>query len=246
MGDYPLQTEFKGPKSIYTDLVFAKLKSQLELDSSSLLHGPGDGLLTLRCVETPRQDLYMGLEQVQQISAPLERVQAVMDDIDHYKDIFPEFARTEVISRDHNLWLTGWEQHVPVFFVPNVRYEVDYLVGSPSPNQRVYRYQLHKSEDLIASDGFIVLSAIDAQHTAYFELDFYDAHWGLGGVLGKGKLWRENVRGLALSDIGAKLKAENPTWDRKQVLKASENWLEEKKIDVECGKKISAPDYFKK
>lgn len=231
----------KGPKSIYTDLLLSKLHGRLDTPVS------GDNArLSLRCIETPGQDFYMGFEQVQDIAAPLVRVQAVMDDIDHYSEIFPDLPKTQVLSRDGNMWLTRWEQSVPVFFLPNVKYEVDYLLVSPSATQRVYRYQLHRSEHLIFSDGFILLQAIDAQNTRYFELDFYDAHWGLGKMPGKSKLWRENVRGLALSDIGAKLKAENPDWTRKQVLKAAEKWLEEKKIDVECGQKILSSDYFKK
>ena len=69
----------------------------------------------------------------------------------------PTASQCTAIDSNGNLWVTAWEQRVPVFFVPNVKYEMYYLVHQSSADHRSYRYQLKDSKDLIKSDGVILI-----------------------------------------------------------------------------------------
>jgi hypothetical protein len=183
---------------------------------------PDPDLVQLTCLETPGQRFYIGVAQSVLIKAPLEEVTKVVDDIDHYSELFPGFADVKIVSHDQNKLLTSWEQRIPVFFIPNVKYKMVYQVSQPDADRRIYAYQLEQSGTLKESDGFIVLERLPNQATQYIELDFFDANWGVVETFAPGRIWSDSVDGFFLSDLGIKLKAENPSWTHKKAREAAD------------------------
>ncbi len=226
--DYPVGEKLDGPQSAYTTLLLQILKNWPPKHIDYGLQG--DGPINIRCIETAGNPLYIGLEQFMEIDAPFERVAAVLDDFAHYKDLFPDFEDIHVVSQDKNKFVLFWEQHIPVFFIPNVKYEINYLIDSSVPSRRVYRYQLRKSENMRNNDGMIVIEKREAR-TRYTEWDFYDADWGLLKTVAPGRIWKESVEGIYLSDAAIRLKAEHPDWDYPKVKKESKKMLEQFPVD---------------
>jgi hypothetical protein len=178
----------------------------------------------LTCLATSGQQHYVGMLQRMTIHAPLSVVENLLDDVSHYKDLFPGIEDVRVLpgSRLGNRYVTAWEQRVPVVFVPNLSYELDYLVDRVVPGRSVYRYKLRQGKDLIASDGLIVLEATGPQLTRFTEYDFFHARTG---PLPAPLVWRESVRGAFLSDMAIKLKAENERWNYKRVATEAERLM---------------------
>jgi hypothetical protein len=160
------------------------------------------------------------------VKAPLEEVVKVIEDIDQYVDLFPGFAKVKLESRSPEQFVTFWEQRVPVFFIPNVKYEMVYFPVRPDDKTRVYRYQLKDKGQIKESDGFIAMEKINDQTTRYFELDFFNANWGALETFAPGRIWKDSVDGLYISDRATQLKAENPTWTAKQAREAAEKTAE--------------------
>jgi hypothetical protein len=208
---HDLAEDLGGPPSPYAGLV-------VELARRTVAPAPlePDTTLRLTCLSTPGAPRYVGAVQEQLIHAPLDAVRRVIDDVPHYKDLFPGCVGVRVVegSRDGNRFVTAWEQAVPVFFLPSTRYELTYLVSSVGPGRVVYRYRLARDGDLSNSDGVLVLEASGPGETRFTEYDFYDAHWG---PLPTGLVWSESLRGMFLSDVAVKLRAENPDWSYERV-----------------------------
>lgn len=238
---FPLGANLGGVHSDYTELVL-QIAEHYPTPAVQIAKPDPQKPILLRCLETKDHPLYIGLEQMQWIDAPIDRVAQAVDDIDRYTEIFPGFAQIKITRRDQNKWETYWEQKIPVPLVPNVRYEMTYLIDRSSPARRIYRYQLKASKDLIASDGVIILERdpADSRRTRYTEYDFYDAHWGLAKTFGQDRLWRENVEGIALSDLGLRLKAENPDKNGEWIRTAARKLLFSTRTDHKCENKAPA------
>lgn len=174
------------------------------------------------------------------VNAPLEIVQSILDDVDHYKEIFPNFDDIHVVSRDRNRLETYWEQHIPLFFVPNTKYQMSYVVDHSVPDRVVYRYQLAKADAIKVDDGLIVIDKDptpgSSVRTRYTEYDLFDADWGVLETIAPGKIWKESVEGFYLSDIAIKLKAEHfngaDAWSNKRVMKESKSILDRYPVDM--------------
>lgn len=216
----PLGTELGGVRTEYTDFV---LKTATESQKA-------EENFQLRCFQNPKNDLYIGVEQRVRIHAALSAVDAVLSDFDHLKDLFPGYKDIHLVSKTENRFLTYWEQRVPLFFVPNVKYEMIYLVDRSMPTRVVYRYQLKESGTLKASDGFISIRKEDDTHTDFVEYDFFDAEWGAAQILGKTKIWSDAVEGLYLSDLATQLKAENENWSHQKAKNEAEKQLKRELI----------------
>jgi hypothetical protein len=229
---HSIDEKLPGPESPYTAFVLDLIHRWTSEGAPAWVReekarapAPAANPVGLRCIETEGNRFYVGLEQFMTVSAPIERVAAILEDIDSYAKLFPGYDDVHVSARDGNHLLTFWEQHIPIFFVPNVKYEVDYLIDSSSSDRRVYRYQLHKSAKLIKNDGMIVLER-DGQRTSYSELDFYDADWGIAKTFGADRVWTESVEGIYLSDVAILEKAENPAWSYEKIADESKKVLE--------------------
>lgn len=217
--------------------VESRYSTQIERLANEALKDPvTHGPLELRCWTTPGDDYYVGVEQRMEIGAGLRSVATIMDDMNHYKDLFPGFEDIHISGREGGSIFTFWEMRIPIPFVPNIKYEMIYKVGSPSDSQRLYLYQLRAPGKLTASDGFVVLSGDGANNTHYIEYDFVNAHWGAAKIFGARKLWKTSVEDIVLADVAIKLKAENPAWTYARVRRELKKRVDNEEI-AECVKK---------
>jgi hypothetical protein len=218
-----------GVESQYTDRLTKQLASWPPKDINYAVQD--ENPVHMACIETPGERYYIGLEQSMFVNTPLEKVTAVLDDIAHYQELFPDFDDVHEVSREGNRIVTFWEQHIPVFFVPNVKYEVIYLVDSSHPDRKVYRYQLKKKDHIKNNDGMIVVERAGASRTRYTEYDFFDADWGPLTTFAPGRIWKDSVEGIYRSDVAIKLKAENPSWSYDKIRDEGKKALERFPVD---------------
>jgi len=218
----------EGPDSIYTGWLADVLMRWPASRPDS------DGIATVQftCVATTSDDGYVGMVQQMTVAAPLSAVEQVLDDMPGYKDLFPGVVDVHVLpgSRNGHRYVTVWEQRVPVFFLPNVTYELANLVDKTTPGARVYRYKLLRGGSMLASDGMVVLEARGSRSTRFTEYDFFNASWGL---LPASAVWRESLRGAFVSDMAIKLRAENPRWSVARVAAEAGQRLESESERVE-------------
>jgi len=202
----------EGNDSIYTSWLADVLKRW----PASRPGSDNTASLQLTCVSTASDDRYVGMLQQMTIDAPLSAVETVLDDVPRYKDLFPDVVDVHVQqgSRNGGRYVTVWEQRVPVFFLPNVVYELANVVDKANPGLRVYRYKLRRGGSMLASDGMVVLEALGSESTRFTEYDFFNAQWG---PLPASAVWRESLRGAFVSDMAIKLRAENPRWSFERV-----------------------------
>lgn len=188
--------------------------------------------VAITCYETRDDQKYVGASQTMNIDAPLAEVARILDDIPHFKDLFPGCVDVRVIdrSRDGTRFVTAREQRVPVFFIPNTRYQLSTVVDRSTPGRVVYRYRLLQSDDVTNSDGVVILVADGPTRTRYTEVDFFRARWGW---LPTHLVWSKSLRGIFLSDVAVKLKAEHPDWSYAQVGEAADGLFRDARGELE-------------
>ena len=219
---FTFDSSLDGPRSRYTDALIETVKRWPVRD---LIPPRKDKFpVGIQCYKTKGKETYIGIGQSMVIHAPLAAVDTVLADIDHYADLFPGYKDIHIVSRDANRLVTYWEQRVPVFFIPNVKYEMWYLIDHSRPARIVYRYQLKKAGHVVKeSDGVIIIESLDKDTTSYTEFDFWDAEYGLlAAVGGANRIWKDSVELLFRSDLAILLKAENPTWSYEKIREEAE------------------------
>jgi hypothetical protein len=216
----PLPENFDGLDSVYAGWLSHVLQHWSPKEFGSESARP----LTLTCIATANEDKYVGMLQRTTIRAGISVVEEILDDVAHYRDLFPGTVDVQVVpgSRYGNRFVTAWEQHVPVFFLPNVTYELAHQVDKTTPGRAVYRYKLRRGDKLTASDGMVVLDAVGPATTQFTEYDFFNARWG---PLPAALVWRESLQGAFLSDVAIKLKAENPGWSYDRIASEGERLI---------------------
>jgi hypothetical protein len=182
-----------------------------------LVKEPSQEPVSVTCLETPGRKFYIGVVQNMRVKAPIQKLQEIVSDFGSYAELFNGYAAVREESRDGDRITTYWEQKIPVFFIPNVRYRMIYQLSVADPNVKIYRYRLSKKGDLLESDGFIVLEKISDAETRYIETDFFDANWGILTTFAPGRIWTDSVDGLYQSDLAFLLKAEHPDWNNRRV-----------------------------
>lgn len=215
-----------GVKGRYTDWFDELLKSKAY---DHLVKEPSQEPVSVTCLETSGQRFYIGVVQNMRVKAPLTTVQAVVSNFASYADLFPGYAAIRETSRSGTRVMTYWEQRIPVFFIPNVKYEVIYDLGFDDPNVKTYRYQLNKKGDIRESEGLIVLEKISDTETRYIEIDFFDADWGILTTFAPGRIWTDSVDSLYLSDLSFLLKAEHPDWGNKRCRDEADKMVDQMK-----------------
>jgi hypothetical protein len=223
----PLAENLDGHDSIYARWLVQVLK---RWPSKSLYTESAP--VNLTCIATANDEKYVGMLQRTTIHAGISAVQNVLDDVAHYKDLFPGTVDVHIVpgSQQGDRYVTAWEQRVPVFFLPNVTYELAYVVDKTAPARSVYRYKLHRGSNLTASDGMVVLEAIGPETTQFTEYDFFNAHWG---PLPAAVVWRESLRSAFLSDVAIKLKAENQGWSYVRISSEAERLIASESEQIE-------------
>lgn len=227
---YPIDAKLDGPITIYTDYLIDA--AQTWPNRRAEFVAPKDGNpVGLHCIETPGHPDVIGVRQTMVVNAPLSQVEAVLDDINHYQDLFPGYADIHIVSQEENKLVSYWEQHIPLFFVPNVKYEMNYLLNKGSKARKIYRYQLKQSKSLKSSDGLIVIESDSSnssqERTYFYEYDFFDADWGVLKTIAPSRIWNDSIEGIYLSDVAIKLKAENPKWTYEKIVEEGKKFLEQ-------------------
>ena len=225
---YPLQSDLDGPKSVYTPLMKEMARHWPPPGFDEAAVAPDH--VQMVCLSTPHSRYSVGVQQSTWIHAPLSVVDSVMNQIGGLKDIFPGFKHIDLVSQDANQMLIFYEQIVPVFFLPNVKYQITYLGDHSDPHRYFYRYQLKKAGDLNWADGFIVVED-HGNETFYSEYDFGDANYGILKILGANALWKDAVEELYVALAGLKLHIENPTWDSKEIAERAQAMLDHFPLD---------------
>jgi hypothetical protein len=195
--------DLKGVESTYTPWLIELLR-----DWPQRAPSPTEAL-TLTCLETPGRPVYVGLLQTMTVNADVDRVAAVLEDFAHYSELVPDVADVHIVkgSQEGHRFVASFEQKMP-FFLPNLRYEMAYLVERARPERVTYRYQLKTSKDMTANDGAIVLER-DGGKTRYVEYDFVEMPMAL---VSSDQMWRASVESAYRGDLAVMLRAENPTW----------------------------------
>jgi hypothetical protein len=209
-----------------------------------LATGPSSASVKLVAYETPGREHAIGIGQFMRVAAPLETVRQVMEDFDHYKDLFFDFKDVHLEERDGNRVVTFWEQSIPIPFVPNTKYATWFYILDGGADRVFYRYQLKSSNSLTYSDGLMVLERDGPQATIYTEYDFFDASWGIAATFAPARIWRDSLKGIYDSDIAIKLRAEHKDWDYGQVRRESKRLWEEEYPEDTVGDVIKAKRAF--
>ncbi|MBF0361743.1 MAG: hypothetical protein HQK49_12070 [Oligoflexia bacterium] len=122
---FPYDSDLGGIDSPYSEKwqqVFSSTDSFPIKNSNSLL-------LDLRCITTADNDLFIGVEQRMDINAPISKVFSIISDFKNYQNLFPGFKDIHIVSNDRNRYLLHWEQIIPIFFIPNIKYEMIYQIN---------------------------------------------------------------------------------------------------------------------
>lgn len=175
-----------------------------------------NAIVKVELIRTKDQEYYIGLKRQTEINASLENVSLVMEDFEKYHEIKDGIKRVHVVSRTENTVVTEWERKIPVFFLPNIHYELVYFINASIPGVRIYRNQLKKSGKLKFSDSLVFLEAV-GQKTHYTAFDFYEANWGPVKILGAEKIWKDSIKGSTIDALLFKLKSEHLAWNADKV-----------------------------
>ena len=224
---HPINEDLGGPESFYSKKL-SDIATNLPLKIKLIKNSES---LNLTCIKTSGDDKYIGVIEQTTINASLASITAILDDIPHYKDLFPDCASVKVVpgTIDGDRFVVLWEQELPLF-LPNSKYELTYLVSKPDNKNVIYRYRYKKGGSLLNSDGMVLLTVINSAATLFTEFDFYDAKWG---IIPENSIWRESLKGIFLSDVSIKLKAENPAWSYIKVKEEADKLLKTEKENLE-------------
>jgi hypothetical protein len=165
----------------------------------------------LTCLESSDDKLYIGLWHSLVINSELKNVTSVIEDFENYHDVFEGIEASKIIKNiDLDKWIVQFENKSPVFFIPNIHYQMEYK-KIPVLNGAMYKYHLsnlYPQNNITFSDGLILLKEENGV-TKFYELDFFNANWGVLGKIAGSNIWSDSVKELAISDLELKFKTEN-------------------------------------
>ena len=127
----PLTNKLDGPDSVYTEMLAQIMtrwpSTRRDADEPTGVH--------LACMATANAERYVGILRRTKVKAAMKVVEGVLDDVAHYKELFPGTVGVRIVARsvDGTRFVTAWEQRVPVFLFPNVTYELSHLAWWYSP-----------------------------------------------------------------------------------------------------------------
>lgn len=184
--------------------------------------------VSVGCFSFKEDDLYMGFSQVWKIHAPFSKVEAGFDKFQDYPRFTADLVKakaekqsSELLASEEERYLVQFEQRVPVFFIPNVRYTLLYRLAKDG-EKKLYRYSLTESNGLRYDDGFIYIKSLNDHETLVSEIDFFWGEWGAMSLVGKDKLWKDTLTAYVSSDFGIRFFIENPEWESKKIFNESE------------------------
>ena len=222
----PRTVSLKGVDSIYSERVKQLFLKDLEADRKN-----ATSRLVLQRIDTPSKPLYIGLRQEMIIHAPMREVARVLDDFQQYAQLFDGLVKAEVVEKGDHYFSLFQEQTVPIPFVPDVTFTLNYYVDDSLPTQKGYLYKLKESNNLKFNDGMIRLEAISDNECYFLEYDFVFADWSILGSFANKQVWKSSIEGSLESNLVVKLKAEHPEWTPKQI--KAEAKREKAKYDID-------------
>lgn len=190
--------------------------------------------LFLNCLSHTTQPSFIGTAHGILIHAGLEKVAAILDDFSTYEDLFEDIDEIKILSQLHQTtdgkkentyFRIHTEQNIPLPFVPNAHVTSDYWITRPTPTLLIYRYQLVKDpkhDDVRHSDGVIILEKRGEKETAFFEIDFLNANWGIVESIAPGRIWPDSIKGFLRTDLALKAFAESDDDEKDQTEKRTE------------------------
>lgn len=194
---------------------YATLLARIQHDWPAAEHG----FPALSCEVTKGEPRLVGLRQSLSIDAPLGRVSEVLDAFEKYGEISPSFDDVHVVIRTNkDSVLTSWTRHIPLFFLPNLRYELRYLIDRSHPGRVDYRSTLETSDHLKAAEGLIIVEAVSPASTRLYRLDYIGPPAGVFAAAPTARLWDDTLSDLSFSGFAIKLRAEHSDWPASQVV----------------------------
>lgn len=238
-------------QSPYTDII-EKLSEKDAQEFWKKYSFKADGKIQLTCLETSEHKLYIGLWHGLTINSNLKDAALVLEDFEKYPEVFNGIVGSKVITKPNvNQWLVEFENKSPVFFLPNIRYQTEYKMQIV-PSGKLYKYHLsglYPQNSITYSDGLILLKE-EKGVTKFYELDFFNANWGIAGNLAGSNIWSDSIKELAVSDLELKAKAENLKLSISEIKEKTESFLKEAKSEQlfeKCIKdKINSNKFFNK
>lgn len=218
----------EGPDSEYTAWVSRQLRSWPRELPPGTPRAAALKPVQLRCVRTPGKSRYVGVAQATWIAAPLERVEAAVDAFESYQALSPGFREIRLVSREANRAVLFWEKRIPLFLVPNLKYETTYLADRTRRGKGLvaYRYKLKASDHIRGADGLLVLERAGKAATTMARFDFIDPTKGIFRSAPEGRVWRDTFGDIFLSNDGLRLRAEHPDWTDEQIVTRASKDLE--------------------
>lgn len=211
-----------------------------------------DKNIYLTCLESSDDKLYIGLWHSLVINSTLKNVTSIIEDFEKYHDFFEGIEASKIIKNiDLDKWIVEFENKSPIFFIPNIHYQMEYK-KIPVLNGAMYKYHLsslYLQSSITFSDGLIFLKEEDGI-TKFYELDFFNANWGVLGKITGSKIWNDSVKELAISDLELKYKAENlklSSSEKKEKVYSTLKLISEDQLIEKCIKnKVSGKIFFAK
>ena len=234
-------------KSIYSSQIDELSESQI---SELIVKNPSrrDQKITLTCLASDSFKYYIGLWHSLAINAPLKQVAEVLDNFNHYSEVFEGIKDAKIIKKNgpENM-IVEFENKAPVFFVPNIHYQMEYEIF-PLKKKIIYKYHLSslfKQKNILFSDGLMFLEEVNGV-TMFYELDFFNANWGLVEKMAGPSIWHDSIKELVVSDFELKIKAENPKNSTSEKKRNIKNLLDETLVDKCLINKLKGLDFLKK
>lgn len=222
---YPLDTKLEGGTNEYAEQLLKVVRKWPEGRAFCKWENEP---LKIHMVKMPDEDrpYAMGFKKCMGISAPFAAVTSVIEDFEHYQELFPGDKEVKVAGKDKNKTTMAWERKIPVFFVPNEKYQMNHLAVAVGPGIKMYRAQLKQGDRLKRSDALVVVESKGPNFTLYTDYEFYEADYSVGlfGIkaVGVDEAWRESLVGSYLSLLALRMKAEHPKMTYEQITKSSE------------------------
>jgi hypothetical protein len=239
-------------QSRYTNLVDQITLPQLNEMKSRFHSTESNKKIFLTCIETSDDHLYIGLWHGLEINTALKNVTTVIEDFNNYHDFFEGIEESKIQKKVAlNQWEVLFENKSPVFFVPNVHYQMNYIVN-PLDGGVIYKYHLSnlfQQKSITFSDGMIFLKEENGI-TKFYELDFFNANWGILGTIAGANVWNDSVKELVISDLELKFKSENlklTTTEKKGKIESSLKGITEDQSISKCiNTKVNEKAFFGK
>lgn len=186
--------------------------------------------LALRCFDTIQHSDVIGVAHGLVIHATAASVIAVLDDYDHYKDLFEDTVYVHTSPIPNGL-RESWEQKAPAVFLPNTRFVVNTFIHDDMPKRKIWHSRLVSSNQLLGNDVFVAVYPLDKDRSYYWEVDFINAKWGILSSIALSSIWSGGVSATAVSDLAIKYRAENPAWPYSLVREFAKKRVDTRLVD---------------